>query len=86
MLDEIIARDAAVLGNPSIDASHDGYDSYNVKNNDRRYLLGLVKELSAALLEAAARLRVAAIAGGSDEEYADLAVERYTKLLDLVKS
>jgi len=39
-------------------------------------------QLEAALRDAASRLRVAAIAGGSDPKYADLAVERYTKLLD----
>jgi len=43
------------------------------------------REMEAALLEASARLRVAAIAGGSDEEYADLAIERYVKLIDSTK-
>jgi hypothetical protein len=39
------------------------------------------KALEAALLDAAQRLRRAAIAGGSDAEYADLAVAKYFEIL-----
>jgi glutathione S-transferase len=39
-----------------------------------------IAELTAALHEAATRLRAAAIAGGSDPQYADLAVAKYFQL------
>jgi hypothetical protein len=42
---------------------------------------GRIKALEAALLDAAQRLRRAAIAGGTDPEYADLAVAKYFEIL-----
>jgi hypothetical protein len=42
-------------------------------------------ELVSALEECSRRLRTAVIAGGTDEEYADIAVERYVRLLALAR-
>ena len=44
-----------------------------------------IQQLEAALREAAGRLRTAAIAGGTDPEYADLAIAKYSKLLEAPK-
>jgi hypothetical protein len=60
-------------------------DDWQRAADEKAELEARIATLEAALLEAAARLRVAAIAGGSDPWAADLAVEKYTKILDSSK-